>query len=172
MASGIVKGIKSEIQIKLKSKTPLLLMTCINKVIIKDDRVVPRPILRLHLRAAILVSTVPRGGPPCKVDFVLFPTLGSVNPCLLLKPFVFLTAIVARGEHKTRVTGDEGQETVIPTILRKKRYHRQSNNISVCFETVGFSHCHFTFIVTTHKYSHHRQRSTGRSRSTLPVKKR
>lgn len=29
-------------------------------------------------------------------------------------------AQLARGEHKTRVTGDEGQETVIPTILRKK----------------------------------------------------
>lgn len=81
-------------------------------------------------------------------------------------------AQLARGEHKTRVTGDEGQETVIPTILRKKGYHRQSNNISVCFETVGLSYCHFAFIVTTHMYSHHRQRSTGRSRSTLPVKKK
>lgn len=41
MASGIADGIKSVIQIKLKSKMPLLLMECINKVVIKDDRVVP-----------------------------------------------------------------------------------------------------------------------------------
>ena len=41
MASGIADGIKSVIQIKLKSEMPLLLMTCINKFVIKDDRVVP-----------------------------------------------------------------------------------------------------------------------------------
>lgn len=39
------------------------------------------------------------------------------------------------------------------------------------FGTAGLSYSRFTFIVTTHMYSHHRQRSIGRSRNTLPVKK-
>ena len=91
-----------------------------------------------------------------------------VSTCLLLKRFVFRTV---RGEHKTRVTGDEAQETVIPTMLRKRYTMDILTIFRFVFGTAGISYSHFTFIVTTQMYSHHRQRSTGQSRNTLPVKK-
>ena len=79
MASGIADGIKSVIQIKLKSEMPLLLMTCINKVVIKDDRVVPY--FALTVTGSQFGFNCTQGRSP-KVDFILFPRLDSVH----LKP--------------------------------------------------------------------------------------